>query len=620
MMSKRNKTRRRGHRKGAGGLLLLAAGVVLLPACATQGERRVVTPPPAPSGAQAVAGAVTREMGELRRRLLPQIQKARQQYGIPGISLALVQDGRVVWSEGFGYADRERGLPATPNTVYRAGSLAKLFTAMAVMRLEDQGEIDIDQPLSAYLPEFAIRGRFTGDAEPITPRSILCHHSGLPTDLKKGMWAAGDFTRVANALREEYAAYPPNLIFSYSNVGYTLLGHMVERQTGRPFTRYMREQLYTPLGMRHTGHLLRDTAIAQLAVGYRDGEPAEALPIRDLPAYSLYTSVNDLARFIQSIQAGERPNTPLSGSAMEEMMSDQNAEIPLDMDVRTGLGWFIEQGSVPGAGRLVRHGGTTLLYGSELILAPEHGFGVAVMANAAGSRPVVKQLAEAVLRGALGDTAVAVKPEQAKSDPPDDLALYDQGARPIEADGRYATQIGMVAIEAEKERICACMMDKRMRLVPLPGGRFRMDDDGRPMPAPLKALGRFQLATREIGGREVIVASKGARNVLLGEKVAPKRIDDRWRARTGRYTILNPDDGYPVIDATVREEEGSLCLSYRMPQLTEARIRVPLQPVSDDEAVILGLGRGRGETVRFFEEDGVLKLRYSGYVARWVGE
>ncbi len=141
----------------------------------------------------------------------------------------LVRGGEVLCEEGFGLADVAKNQAATADTRYRAGSLAKPMTAIAVMQLAEKGMVDIDQPLVGYLPVFSIRSRFDTTAQPITVRSVLSHHAGLPTDLNKGMWTEQPFTAVASKLREEYACFPPNLVFSYSNVGYTLLGHLGAR-------------------------------------------------------------------------------------------------------------------------------------------------------------------------------------------------------------------------------------------------------------------------------------------------------------------------------------------------------------------------------------------------------
>src|SRR5215831_2018340 len=112
------------------------------------------------------------------------IEQAMQKHGVTGLSLAVVDDQQVVWVQGFGYADATHSIPATPDTVYRVGSLSELFTAIAAMQLAERGIIDLDRPLQTYVPEFAIHSRFA-DPEPITLRHLMSHHAGLPTNYLK---------------------------------------------------------------------------------------------------------------------------------------------------------------------------------------------------------------------------------------------------------------------------------------------------------------------------------------------------------------------------------------------------------------------------------------------------
>ena len=106
------------------------------------------------------------------------IEQAMHKDGVTGLSIALVDDQQVVWAQGFGYADEMNNIPATPETVYRVGSISELFTATAAMQLAEQGKIDIDRPLQTYLPEFSVKRRFT-DPSPITLRHLMSHHAGL---------------------------------------------------------------------------------------------------------------------------------------------------------------------------------------------------------------------------------------------------------------------------------------------------------------------------------------------------------------------------------------------------------------------------------------------------------
>jgi CubicO group peptidase (beta-lactamase class C family) len=485
------------------------------------------------------------------------------------------------------------------------------------MQLAAARAIDLDQPLAAYLPELAIRTRFTG-APPIRVRDVLCHHGGLPTDLAKGMWSGERFTRVTTALAEEYVAFPPRLVLSYSNVGYSLLGHLVERVSGMPFEGYVAERLTAPLGMAATRLTSAPPAGPHAAHGHREGERIEALPIRDLPAQGLITCTDDLGRLLCALLNGGQldGHQVLTPATLETMFEAQNADNPFDLGHFSGLGWFLEQGSIPGCGRVVRHGGTTLGYAAELILLPEDDLGIAVLANADGARGVLTLLAEEVLARML---------EQRPAPAPAELFLGAlerawADARAEDIAGDYATDLGMIAFHPEAGTLCACMLGETVPISRRPGGWYAVARDGQALPAALESLAGLELQTRRVDGREVVVARRDGRETLLGERVKPLDPEGPWPQRAGRYEVLNADPGFPVEDLAIRRRDGHLCLTYRMPRLSAARIQVPLGPLSETEAVILGLGRTRGETVRVVAGPEGEQLRWSGLIARRVGE
>lgn len=558
---------------------------------------------------------VSDETAYIRNDLAPLIESAQKKYRVPGISLVLVRGGEILWTEGFGFADLSRRVPATPDTVYRAGSLAKPFTAMAVMQLAEQGAVDIDQPLKGYLSEFSIRSRFDTTAEPITIRSILCHHSGLPTDLNKGMWTEESYTQVAEQLQEEYAAFPPNLVFSYSNVGYTLLGHLVEKVGGVPYVDYMDTRIFKPWGMKRSGMGPRPSMEGLISKGYRNGEDRELLPIRDLPAHALYTSASDLGSFMQMILSGESGASKriLSRESFEEMFEPQNKDVPLDFNIVNGLGWFLEEDTIPGGGPVVRHGGTTLSFSSELVLLPEKGLGVAVLANGDGSRSIVSRLAEEILSRVLDEIPRPLSAGLFLDQIDKDLTTPE----PAETAGNYATDFGLISIRPQDAKLCACIVEQTFDLIPYPSGWFGIGQGGTAtLPSSFRPLAKMQFQTQEIDGREVVVAKSGDKKVVLGEKIPDGAVPEVWLNRVGTYEVMNQDKEFPVTEAELKLNNGQLCMTYKMPVLSSKRIQVPLKPISDSEAIILGLGRTRGETLRAVEVDGEERLRYSGFVGR----
>ena len=575
----------------------------------------------APVASSGTSYVLDENYGGVRKQTLPLIEKVKKKYKVNGLSIALVDRGELVWAEGFGYADIRRRKKATAETIYRIGSVSKPITATAVMQLAQQKQIDIDKPLKTYLPEFNVRSRFQATAEDVTIRNILSHHSGLPTDLRKGMWTDTPIESVTKQLHSEFLAYPPDMIFNYSNIGYTLLGHMLQKLSGSEFSSYMAEHLLRPMQMHSTGYRVREDMQSKLSRGYK-GKRAVRLPnIRDLPAYSMYSNVLDLSRFMRAyLSEGTLDGKAvLSPETVNEIFTVQNMDVPLDMSIQNGLGWYVEYGSVKGAHRVVRHGGDTMLFCSEVMMLPDDGLGVVVLANTKGSGSVIRKLANRILKFAL---------KQKQDSDPHHIAVNRSQPRnrtfakvnPLVPEGKYATALGVLEINPKTNRICLCDINRRFRLVAKSGGWYGVAKKsiGKRLPSGFDILPDIQISSRLVNKREVIVAERNGREFLLGERVRDETIPAKWKRRVGRYKVLNPDSGYEIRNTKVVIEHGMLSISYKIPKLSNKIISVPIRPISDTEAIVLGLGRMRGEVLQVVMVDGKECLRYSGYIVRKI--
>jgi len=161
---------------------------------------------PKPPPAARLAGGDYAPLIEYLKAYIPSRVKA---HGFTGLSVALLDDQRIVWSAGFGQADKAPGAAATASTAYRAGSVSKLFTAMAVMKLAEQGTLDLDAPITDTVPTFDLTSRF-GSIDGITLRNLLSHHSGLPNAIRDGLFASEPdaFETVTTRLARYHASYP----------------------------------------------------------------------------------------------------------------------------------------------------------------------------------------------------------------------------------------------------------------------------------------------------------------------------------------------------------------------------------------------------------------------------
>jgi CubicO group peptidase (beta-lactamase class C family) len=561
------------------------------------------------------------DYGYLQEYMSWLIQKEMKKHEVTGLSVALVDDQKVVWAEGFGYADKSDEIRATPYTVYRVGSISKLFTATAVMQLAEQGKMDIDQPLQSYLPEFSIKSRFSG-TDPVTPRSLMTHHSGLPPELLKGMWSekTEPFEGEVKELADYYAAYPPNFVFSYSNVGISLLGHALGNVAGKDFSSQMQISLLKPLGMLHSKFSSPPDHSPLGSKAYRKGMEAQELPLRDVPAGGLNSCVVDLSRFMQMIFAEGRSGGRqiVKSETLAEMLRPQNAKVPLDLDFRIGLGWMLNPfGGIDSklAGPVAHHNGATLYHRSQMIVLPEQKLGVVVLSNSATAGSVVSKVATEALKLALEAKTGQKQPEPKKK-------ATGEGDLSQEAlqsyVGRYATLAGVVEVSKSSNHLTAQIMNRSLRLVPRADGLLGLQ---------YKLLGFFPVSLGEldddgfsidkVSGRNILKVHSKGQDFLVGERIQLAPASDKWSQRTGDYEVANGgNDAVPFDKVSLRQDAGLLIVEYALPLFFDGKVSMAIAPISDTEALTYGLGRGMGETIRVVKRDGEELLQYSGYLLR----
>lgn len=545
-------------------------------------------------------------------------------HSVAGLSIALVDDQRVVWEEGFGYADREKKVPATATTLYRVGSISKLFTDVAAMQLMEQGRLDLDRPLSEYLPGFAIK-EHSPAAGPITLRQLMTHHSGLPANRAKGFFCSHPlpFTALLNELHNDYAAYPPGEIFSYSNVGISLLGAAVQQVAGEPFAEYMHRALLAPLGMTHSSFGTSPTDSPLMAKGYR-GLKAETAPgLRDVPSGGLNASVEDLSRFIEMFFAGgvSHGHRILKAKSVAEMLRPQNTGVPLDLNFRVGLGWMLStmgKSTIRNGGPVAHHAGGTIFYHSQIYLLPRHKLGVVVLANSSTAVPVVNRLAPETLKLALEAKNCIRQP------PPVQTETREVTWPETKLDGwvgYYTTMAGYARIIRDGGRLRVTAMGRTFNLVPRSDGGLHLDYTVLGLfHINLGPLDDFSLHRLRLGGRDLIVAQQGGQRMVVGQRIEPPSHLKSWRARLGKYEITNLGGDYRfVTKVRLREENGFLLMASTMAE-TGKTIPMVLQPLSGTQARLLGIIADGGDTVRVVKVDGEERLAYSGYLLRRTNE
>jgi CubicO group peptidase (beta-lactamase class C family)/D-alanyl-D-alanine dipeptidase len=355
--------------------------------------------------------APTEAYAELADLLSAFIEREMEAKEIPALSIALVDDQQTVWSAGFGHADPDGRIPATASTVYRVGSVSKLFTDMAVMQLVERGEIDLDRDVREYVPELELDNRF---GEPVTLRQLMAHRSGLIREPPVGNYfdpSEPSLESTIESLRGQPLVYSPTSRVKYSNAGIAVVGYALERATGTPFVEAVRSRVLAPLGMTHSDFERSDRVRDDLAKGYMwtyDGRVFEA-PTFELgmaPAGSLYSSVSDLAIFLQALfRGGGGVLEPETLQAMYEPAFQS-----VDPNARYGLGFSIEE---MGGEKRLGHGGAIYGFSTDLAFLPERKLGVVAVASKDFSNSVVGRVTKLALDGmlALGERRPLPSPD-----------------------------------------------------------------------------------------------------------------------------------------------------------------------------------------------------------------
>ncbi len=364
-----------------GKVLLLA----LLPWCA-------LPVPAQESGAVRLAQAWQRIDAYIRQ----QMSNSRT----PGLALAVTSREGLLHLATFGYADRKARRPVTPETLFQIGSISKSFTAIALLQLREEGKLELDAPLTKYWPWFSVQSQHP----PFTVHHLLMHTSGLPRD--RDDIPSSPFS--AWAVRERTTGSPPGQHWAYSNVGYQILGYLLEHLDGSDYATIIRKRIFAPLGMKQSVPVIAFASRARMAVGYQtayDDRPAHrSHPLVEAPWFeygagdgSIAATPAELAAYLRMIlNRGAAPAGRVLSDEGFQLFTQRTVEVP-------GRGWYgygisirEEQGRT-----LLSHAGGMVGYSSMMLGDVTTGIGAVVFVNGPGNPGQVAEFVLNCVRAAL---------------------------------------------------------------------------------------------------------------------------------------------------------------------------------------------------------------------------
>jgi len=378
--------------------------------------------------------ATTTEPGSLEQRLdslVEQLEQQRQAFHVPGMAIAVVKDDEIVLTHGFGVADIETETPVTPETIFAIGSTTKAFTATLVGMLVDEGKMSWDDPITAYLPYFAMDIDSAEESVEITLRDLLSHRTGF---VRMGLlFASGEIPR-EEILRDAIAAEPYAGFrekFYYSNVMYMAAGIAAGKVVNKDWDMLLAECIFEPLGMDSSSTSISEAqADPRLSLGYLWDDNLQAYkprPMRNIdnigPAGSINSNVVDMAQWLRLLLGhGEYQGQRLISE--EQLRESWTSHIEISGGISYGLGWMIQEWE---GQTVIQHGGNVAGFSAQVALIPDANVGFVLLTNASVSH-LPPQSINLVWEALLG--------EQEEAEPEDETEGYGAYV------GTYITEFG----------------------------------------------------------------------------------------------------------------------------------------------------------------------------------
>jgi CubicO group peptidase (beta-lactamase class C family) len=379
-----------------------------------------------------------------------------REHHVPGVALGVLRDGRAT-IRGFGVTNVDNPQPITEDTVFPLASISKTVTTTAVMRLVEQGRVDLDAPVRKYLPEFRVADEAASRS--VTIRHLVTHTSGWEGQLSASDHGEETLARFVAGLSTNMQLAPPGAAWSYNNAGFGVAGRIVEVVTGKTFGDAVHDLVFQPVGLSLAFTRIGDIVTHRFAVGHRvaaDGTVAVVRPFAlgsTLPAGGTAMSMADLLAYAR-FHLGDGTNTSgtrvLTRATIESMRTPQLRKQAYDEDM--GLGWHLR---TVGGLRTAAHGGTFAGHILLLELVPEKDFALAILTNAGSGWRLIQDVEREALRayhGATFQTNQAIGHRGLNETLPAAAPLVEQPPLAPYV-GRYERPINTVDVRAENGRL-----------------------------------------------------------------------------------------------------------------------------------------------------------------------
>ncbi|WP_165867399.1 serine hydrolase domain-containing protein [Paenibacillus pinisoli] len=336
---------------------------------------------------------------DLPEFLEAEIPKLMEQNKVPGAAIAIIHQGHIKWAEGFGYADVKQKIEVDENTIFQVASNSKPVAAWGIIKLIEQGRLELDMPVENYLSRWHIPDSVYNKEE-VTIRGLLSHTAGLSLHGYPGYPEGENLPTLEESLNgknsvdeEVKLVYSPGGQFRYSGGGYTLLQLVVEEITEQTYSEFMKNEILNPLDMNDSLYALHSEEVRNLAVGYEQtGEAYPIISYRELAAAGLHTTVIDYSKFVAALVKDEDEKQPAGRNILSE--ESLNTMFTPVMN-RYGLGFLIISNEDH---ELITHGGTNIGYQSNFYMNRKSGDGIVILTNSDSGNKMIQEVINQIVK------------------------------------------------------------------------------------------------------------------------------------------------------------------------------------------------------------------------------
>ncbi len=548
-----------------------------------------------------------------------------KKYKVVGMSIAIVDNGEIVYSAGYGFADRENKIAANGKTIYRIGSCTKSFTSLSLLQLQEKRQLNVNNSVREYLPGFRIDNRY-GDNNQFTISDMMCHLAGLPCDIGNGFFcdAPPGQDWVVNELNKQTTISPRQYKFAYSNIAYGLLGEVVAARGNVSYENYLKQNVFTPLDMNSTFISPNEKSSKDLSKGYFNDKELKEPLIRDVAAGLIHSNVLDMANYIKMYlnKGSYNGKQVLSPESLSEMEKNRMNDALLSSTENYGYGImtkkaWVKTGKDSAVATIIGHGGDTYVFHSDFAYMPGQGVGAVILTNSDNGVKLrsVNKLLKIYLKEEKGTTL-----NMNYRNPADSALIAGRETACTAADAMGVYNFGEFTLRVKNTR--------KVKFKQGPATIVMKEKSPGSLNYKMKAriFGIIPVKIRDqamtfvkVHGDVYVKAinTKSKAIEYIAVKAKPQQLSQSWKEKFGSYTVVNAsykctgcpygvNDGMRLVLA---ESKGFMFIKTKgkTPDLNNTAY---LDLLSDKMAVTGGIGRGTGETVRILDNGNIY---YSGF-------